>query len=565
LKAWSHKVTTVTTVTDEREPETRSRLTTGALVQAIRHSDRWQVGALLGIVLLCATVIRVAGTRFGFPLLLHPDEWAVVDGVVDMARRNSFEPPWSLRPDHVEMKLDYFVFAAYATLKGHSIEAAFASDPLAFYWVARMVTAAFGVATVGLAFLVGARWSRSVGLLAAALFALFPPFVANAFFATPDVPLTFALMLMVYALMRYTSSRSWASLLWASFAVAVAVGIKYPGGVGTCMIAIVVIVAAVRDRAWLRMLVHGAGSAGAFIGFLFVISPTLFTDFSGVRRELEVQAAGGRLGHPDLGLLGNLRFYVTTYIDASGVVLTLLALVGAAVAVSNRRLEVLPWLSGLLVWVSLSTLPMTWDRWGLPMWITPLLFGAAGLGAVLETFRSSRTRWVAAALTAVVIANFAAGAARELAARIAPDTRQAAVAGARAEGVTRENSSYEGYTPFLPGEPAFFFKEVEPRRGGYVLFTKKRVPATYAIVSSGMYQRVFSDPVYHKEARIYRWIFRNGTLVQQFEPSAMSARSKLEPVSILRNLRLVQSVASGAMTGPVIRIYRMPSRPAPGA
>jgi hypothetical protein len=491
--------------------------------------------------------------------------WAVVKGVVDMARRYSFEPPWSLRPDHVEMKVDYILFAVLATIKGGSIEALFAQDPLPFYWLARLVTAACGVATVGVAFLVGARWSRSVGLVAAALFALFPPFVANAYFATPDVPLTLTLLLMTYALMRYLDSTSWASLLWASFLVAIAVGIKYPGGVGTLMIAIVVVVAAVRDRAWLRLVTHGAGSGAAFVGFLFVISPTLFTDLSGVRRELKVQAAGGRLGNPDLGLLGNLQFYVTSYVDSTGLVLAVLALAGVAIAVSRRRLEVLPWLGGLLVWVSLSTLPMTWERWGLPMWVTPLLFASVGLGTLIERLQGSRYRWVPAVVVAVVLANLASGAARELAGRMAPDTRQEALAEARADGITRTNSVYEGYTPFIPGDPAFFFEQVERRDGGYTFTTLGKKPATYAVLSSAMYQRVFTDPAYFKEARVYRWIFANGKLVEQFEPSGVGARSKLEPVNVVRNLRFVAAVAGGAMTGPVIRIYEMPTTTTAGS
>src|SRR4029079_6430991 len=76
--------------------------------------------ALLVAILVAAAVVRLIGLRFGFPLVVHPDEYAIVDAVVDMARRNSFEPPWSYRPDHVEMKVDYVAFAAYAALFKHS-------------------------------------------------------------------------------------------------------------------------------------------------------------------------------------------------------------------------------------------------------------------------------------------------------------------------------------------------------------------------------------------------------------------------------------------------------------
>jgi hypothetical protein len=513
---------------------------------------------LLALIILLAAVTRVLGTRFGFPLLAHPDEFAVVDAVIDMAKRNSFEPPWSYRPDHVEMKLDYVVFAAYAALvKGQSIEAAFAADPLPFYHLARLVTAVFGVATVGLAYLIGARWSRRVGLVAAALFALFPPFVLHAHFATPDVPLTFALMLMTYALMRYVDSTSWSSLLLACFAVALAVGIKYPGAVGAVMIALVVGSAAVRDREWRRFLVHGVVSGAATIGFLFVISPTLFTNLSGIRAELEVQSAGDRLGHPDYGLLGNLKFYASTFADSSGVVLVVLAFAGLAFVLAARRLWVLPWFTGLLVWVSLSVLPMTWERWGLPMWVTPLLLASVGLCGVWERLDHRWAKTAAVAIGALMTANLVSGSAYVVASLLASDTRNESLAWARDNGVTRQNSAYEGYTPLLPGAPALFFDQVRPVGDGYEFTTERGRPATYVVMSSGMYNRVLADPDRPEEHAIYHYVIDNFEEVATFVPTKTSLPSPWEPFSIANDLEVFSDMTSGAVSGPTIRIFRV--------
>jgi hypothetical protein len=525
-----------------------------------RRTRTLQVSLALAGILVVAAILRVLGSRFGFPLLFHPDEWAVVDGAIDMAKRNSFEPPWSLRPDHVEMKLDYLVFAAYAALaKGMSVEAAFAIDPVPFYWLARLVTAAFGVATVFLAYLVGARYSRRAGIVAAVLFALFPAFVDHAHYATPDVPLTFAVMLLVYALMRYTVSSSWGTFLLSCFATALAVAIKYPGAVGAVMIGLVVTATAIRDRAWTRLAVHGAAAIGACLGFLFLISPTLFTNVSGIRRELGVQAAGGRLGHPDLGLVGNMRYYVETYVHFSGVVLGVLALVGLAAVVARRRLDVLPWFTGLLVWVSLSTLPMTWERWGLPMWTTPLLLASVGWCVLVDRLRTPRTRWIPWAVAAVVLVQLGAGAVRDVTSLMAPDTRAAALAYAEKNGIEERDTTFEGYTPFLPGDYGLFFKHVRQRPdGSYEFVTNEGQPAKYVMLSSLMYGRVLRDPKYDTESDIYRWLFDNGTELARFEPAAQSPDSWFEPASIWRNLRATKEFVSGEMTGPVQRIYQAP-------
>lgn len=541
-----------------RAPDRRARLA------AALRTRIWQARLSLGLIVLVAAVIRVLGTGFGFPLLFHPDEWAVVDGAIDMARRNSFEPPWSLRPDHVEMKIDYVVFAGYAAVvKGMSIEAAFALDPVPFYWMARLVTATFGVATVLLAYLVGARWSRRVGLVAAVLFALFPPFVTHAHYATPDVPLTFAVLAMIYALMRYCVTCSWPSLLWACLAVALAVAIKYPGAVGTVMIGAVVVATAVRDRAWTRIVVHGAGAVGACMGFLFVISPSLFTDFSGIRRELKIQAAGDRLGHPDLGQFGNMWFYVQTYAEFAGLLLCLLALVGLAVVVSRRRLDVLPWFSGLLVWASLSTLPMTWERWGLPMWITPLLLASVGLCSLEERLRSVRTRWIPWAVAALVVVHLGAGSARAVGSLLAPDTRTIAVAYVERHRIEARDTLYEGYSPFLPGAPLLTFNQVAldgdgRGRDGYRVTTLEGRPARYVVLSSTMYDRVLADPAYREEAQFYDWLDQHGRERARFTPATDPPVTWFEPLSIARNLRFTGAIADGGKSGPTLVIYELP-------
>jgi hypothetical protein len=532
-------------------------------VHEVLRDRVWQARVTLAVILLVAAALRVVGSRFGFPLTVHPDEWAVVDGAIDMARRNSFEPPWSLRPDHVEMKVDYLAFAAYAALfKDTSIEAAFGADPVPFYWIARLMTAAFGVATVALAYLVGRRSSRRAGLVAATLFALFPDFVRHAHYATPDVPLTFALMLLIYALMRYLGSPSWGSLLCASFAVALAIAIKYPGAVGAVTVGVVVVVAAARDRAWRRMVTHGLGSAAALVGFLFLISPVLFTNFADVRHELDVQSRGDRLGHSDLGMVRQLWFYVSTYADIAGLLLFLLAAVGLVVVVARRRLEAIPWFTGALVWVSLSTLPMTYLRWGLPMWVTPLLLATAGIDYLLERLTSPRLRWVPVAVGAVVLLQLAVSSAAVVAGLLAPDTRLVSLEFADSRDIRPRESIFEGYTPFLPRAFRLFFQQVRKDGDGYTLLTLRGKPASYAVLSSAMYERVLADPAYPEGHRIYRWILDNGQLVRQFQPVAGAEPTALEPLSIVRNVRLIRDLAAGGMVGPVIKILAVPVSPA---
>jgi Dolichyl-phosphate-mannose-protein mannosyltransferase len=509
-------------------------------------------------VVLGAAGVRVVGSTFGFPHLLHPDEFAVVDAVAVMAEHHSFEPPWSYRPDHVEMKLDYGVFAAFASLKGTTIQAVFARDQVPFYYLARLVTGMFGVATVVLAYLVGARWSRGTGLVAAALFAVFPPFVLHAHYATPDVPLTFAVMLLVYALVRYAASASWWSLLAACFAVALAIGIKYPGAVGAVMIAVMVTATAIRDRRWRRFVLHAAASMVATTAFLFAISPTLFLHLDETREQLRTQSAGDRLGHADRGYLGNLFFYVTQFLQPAGVVVGLLAVTGLVVVVRSRRLDLLPWFSGVPILLSLSALPMTWDRWGLPMWVTPLLLAAVGTTALLDRVAGTRLRWVAAVALGLAALHLTAGAVAADAALVSEDTRLQSLAWADAHGVTADETAYEGYTPFLPGGYLLLTERAQDDGDGFRFLTKAGRPARYVVVSDFMYGRVLADPAHHqRDAAVYRYVFDHFPEIASFTGRDDDG-SAVEPLGIVRHAETLAAYAGGARTGPTIRVFAVP-------
>ncbi|WP_460716764.1 ArnT family glycosyltransferase [Nocardioides dilutus] len=527
---------------------------------ATRSDRRPEVrdGVIRVSIVLLAAAVRVVGANFGFPLLLHPDEFAVVAAVVDMAERNSFEPPWSYRPDHVEMKVNYGVFALYAHgVVGTSIERAFAQSQLPFYNLARLTTAVFGILTVVLAYLVGRRWSPRTGLIAAALFALFPPFVLHAHYATPDVPLTFAVMMLVYALVRYTETTSWAPLLAASFAVALAIGTKYPGAVGALMLAAVVAAAALRDRDWRRFLSHGAASLAATAGLLFLISPTLFTDATGVRAEIRRQATGDRLGHPDHGLGGNMWFYVAEFLEPGGLVLGALVLVGVCVVVARRRLQTLPWFVGMLFWVSLSTLPMTWERWGLPMWVTPLLLAAVGIDYLVERAGSLAARATLGVALVVVTTQLTLVSVTSLAGLLARDTRLESREWVLEQGISEEETTYEGYTPFLPGSYALLTDHVEAEGDRFLFMTRDGDAAEFVVLSDLMYGRVLEDPDYAQEQAIYRYIFDNFEEIGSFTGHAQKM-SWLEPVSAVRQVRSLGHYTGGGLGGPTIRVFRIP-------
>ena len=222
------------------------------------------------------------------------------------------------------------------------------------------------------------------------------------------------------------------------------------------------------------------------------------------------------------------------------------------------RLDRLPWFVGVLVWVSLSTLPLVWERWALPMYITPLLLAAAGLDLLFRQWPRWRGALIPWTVAGVVAAQLVSGSLVEVATRLSPDVRSEALRYTQANGITAKNTVFEGYSPLLPTFPQLIFGRVKADGSGYTFRTAGGAPAEYVILSSGMYSRVMADPARQDQQAVYRWLDENAELVAQFDPSPGPARSMLEPLAIVRNLRYVMDVAGGATTGYTIKIYRLP-------
>ncbi|WP_245701361.1 ArnT family glycosyltransferase [Sanguibacter gelidistatuariae] len=482
-----------------------------------------------------------------------------------MSARNSFEPGYFFRPDHLEMQLSYLAYQAYShLLHGMSPEVWFAQDQASFYLISRLITAVFGIAMIVLAYLIGKRFARPVGLLSAMAVAFFPPFIENSHFATPDVPLACACMLVVLASMRYLESATWRDLLLACLGVSLAVTIKYPGALAAVVIAVVVIIGVVRDRAWLRFFSHGAGAIGAVFAFLFLLSPVLFTNLAAVREQVTGQNSTGHLGADGLDWSGNMAFYARDFAVSAGALLVLCVALGIFWAVRLRLVQAVPLMLGLVMWVGLSRLELHWDRWGLPMYVTPLLVAPIGLYYTVVWVRENRpdSRWPTAVLAvaaAVIGVNLLAGSAATTASFLATDTRTASLGYTHEHSITADNSIYEGYTPLSPGAAKVFFDAFAVIDGRLRLSAMSTPSdAKFVVTSTGMSARFMAEPKYVEQQRIYELLDEQFPTVQTWDPTPRGDGSAIEAVNTARSLSYLLSLAGGGLVGPSIEIHSVP-------
>lgn len=525
----------------------------------------WTVAAIVVV----GAVLRFVGTAWGLPMRLHPDEWVIVKGAVDMAQRNSFEPGYFMRPDHLEMQLSYLAYVAYAYLfHGAPVEVVYPLDPSPFVLISRSITATLGTASIVVAALIGRRFSVGAAVAAAFAFAFFPLYVADAHLATPDVPLTLAVLCVVLAATRYLERPGWRPLLLASLATAAGVAIKYPGALSTVIIAVAVLVAAVRDRAWLRLFVHGAGAALASVGMLFAISPVLFTNVHAVREAVTSEARPSHLGADGLGWGGNLAYYAQAFAGQAGVVVLLLALVGATWVVRGRVLAAAALCSGVVYWVALSAVSLHWPRWGLPMYVTPLLLASLGAGAVLDWYRQGRRemrlgrvlRPTLVGVGAVAAVALLIGSVAATGGFVATDTRVASSAALAELGIPKDEAVFEGYTPFLPDGPRTVFDDFESVDGRLQLKGGEGAAGpSYVVLSSAMGDRYEAEPKYVQAQEFYAAVEAQFPLVADYRPVRTAAESVWVLPTLAGNVRYLAGLAAGGLSGPTISVFEIPA------
>lgn len=525
----------------------------------------WAPAAVAGIM-LGGAVARLLGGRWGLPLELHADEWVIVEGAVDMARRGSLSPPFFFRPDHVEMQLSHLAYQVYGLFQGASVESLYIDRSAPFILMARTITAAFGVAMIALAYLIGKRFNQVIGVLAAFLVSFFPMYVDESHFATPDVPLTFALMVVILGCMRYLTVPSWGNLLLACFGVSMAIAIKYPGALGTIMIAITVITRAVPERAWRRIVLHGAASLAAVVVFLFAISPFLFTNLHEVLSTMTAQAGDKALGADGLGWFGNMTFYAETFATSGGLILLVCFALGVVWSVRLRLLQSLPLWLGAIYCVILSAIPLHWGRWGLPMYLTPLLIAPIGIyysyQYLLDTKASRWLRWGAVALGALMAANLVAGSAAATARYRTQDTRAVATKYFASKGVIKARTVYEGYTPLAPRSAGSFFGAFKVVKGDRMVLNRDnydRKKIRYVAVSSYMYARYQAEPRYAVKQRIYSRLDEQFPTLATFTPAKRGSATVLEVANIRNALDYIGQTARGGLAGPELKLYEFPA------
>lgn len=349
---------------------------------------------------------------------------------------------------------------------------AFSEHVKAFYTLARLYTAFWGTALI----LLGAMFAgevfkkdyvkkEMVQILTALMFSFCYLFVQHLAYATPDITLTFFTVAIAFLSLRYLEYGKRKDIYIISVLTGIAISIKYPAAVITLYIALIVIYKCVQSRRYLDIISVGLACSGIVMGTVFVIAPNLFTDIWNMINVFKTEMRPAHLGADGLGFGGNLKYYFREISMSLGYISMAAFWAGLVHLMVSRRKEHLPLIVNGLFWVCLSAMALHWLRWGFPMYVAYILISASGFSWIYRLAGGLVGRYTAM-ISAKAMVVFGAGAGCSILLSAVTitvwstklDAHVWALEWCAENGVTKNNSMYEGYTPFAlnGGGNAFF-------------------------------------------------------------------------------------------------------------
>jgi hypothetical protein len=239
---------------------------------------------ILALIIVLAAAFRLTALDFGLPNVYHPDEDALIMPAMTILKTGDFRP----------IRMDYGTFFIYILAAVHLLVFIVSArngaiervDELAimgldaypriyphpeYVLAGRLVSAAFGMGTIVVVYMLGRRLAGPrLGLIAAALAAVLPDLVINSHYTTTDTAAVFMAVLALYLLLR-ACDRWERDTLWAyagaGFVCGLAVATKYSNAFLAVPLLLVPLlkVRSLDELLWMRVL---AGPLGMGMGFL---------------------------------------------------------------------------------------------------------------------------------------------------------------------------------------------------------------------------------------------------------------------------------------------------------
>jgi len=444
----------------------------------------------------------------------------------------------------------------------------------------RALSALFGVICIFFAWLIGKQIHKNAGIICALLFALYPNFIMHSHYITPEIYQTALTLAMTYFAIIYVNNHKFKLLFLACLCAALAFCTKYSALFSFPIIIASIICAnsqSIKDQRREMKSILRIISKDIYICFIafitfgicvFIISPILFLDLPNVIIGVMLEARSTHLGADGLGFWGNLFFYMKCYANHSGIIIVIFTIFGFISLRKENKSLFLLLLLGALYAPIIAILALHWDRWGVPFYAFALIFASIGMWKIFEWLKSIFSEFIvqhkkmqkeklALSLIAVVLLAFSflnltlSSVAKTMYFSTAKDTRTVSIDYVSEIGATKDNTFFEGYTPFNPTGPGTIFSGFE----GMDISKPSNPELKYIILSSSMYSRYYAEPdKYGKEIAFYNALKAKKPIIKEFKPAEVK-ESANDIQNIVNSLQAISGFLKGGYSGPTIIFY----------
>lgn len=522
---------------------------------------------ILIALMLIGFGLRIAACYWGYPYHLHPDEPTIVAKAIDMISRHSWEANVYNRPDHFEIKCCAILFQIVSFLKYHvSADIAFSSHEMAFYLIARGYTAIFGTLMIPLGYLLLEKCKKGSGLIGAGIVTFFTIFLEHSAYATPDIVLTFIVMLETYISLLYFEKPNKNKVIIMSIVAGLGITVKYTCAICCLYIAFVVVYDCVKRKSYKQIFIWGFTAIGVVLFTCFFMAPNLFTNISSTISTLKTEARTTHLGADGLGAFGNFSYYFRTFMSNIGNEIIIFEIIGLAYVLKARNHSSIYIILGALFWICTSILALHWERWGMPIYIFYILVAVLGISYAFDLLKAltnkvprqniiKGVRVLLICLVCLLGTDIILSGITKTMNKLSTDTRLIALDYCKENGITCDNSLADGYTPYKMN--GFGTISVNLNENGVIVLGEDQTNVSSIILSSNMYNRYYAEPErYSQQVEMYDAIQEQCELMAKFSPTSYENSSWLLP-DIINKLRYICNYGKDTASGNTILIYKI--------
>lgn len=396
----------------------------------------WSPAMLLFLVLALALGFRLWGVSFGLPSLFDPDEPLFVVNGVKLLKEQTLNPGWFGHPATTTfyalalIDIGVYAWGALAGLWASPEEFTrfLYTDPTLLFLPGRLFIVACGLGCIATTFVLARRlFGLSVAAAAALFLALSPLHIEYSQIIRSDMTASLFMLLSLLSATGMTNGSRKHAIL-AGVMAGLACASKWPAA----LIIVVPICLSLTGMSQPGSSFRARVTEAAIVGFsslaaLFIVSPYLLLDWQTVVANLGSEGRTQHAGATGGTVIENFLWYIKgPLVDAFGLPLLLLSVVGIGAASRDRRHVIFLLIPTFLFMALISSRALIWARWVVP--ILPLLaiLSAIAFFALLNQITPTRIRFMSGVVAMVLLAGNLAFSARLRAIERTHDTRDLA-------------------------------------------------------------------------------------------------------------------------------------------